>query len=216
MSIKKVLTILVFLIPQCVVSQNNDTLRYRSYLFVSQPVPESVKARMEGKSMRRDATIGFDQVRYLTLPYYDFEGRVQHGEMVCNKAIAHDLLCVFRALFSRRYPIYSIRLVDDFNASDEASMRANNTSCFNYRNVAGTDRLSRHAFGMAVDVNPLQNPCVRGGWIQPATATEFVDRSKDFPHKIDETDFCKEVFVSYGFRWGGYWQNPKDYQHFEK
>lgn len=208
--------VLLLFVPQRFFSQENDTLRYRSFLFISQPVPLDVQARMQGCSMPDNATLSFEQLRYLTLPYHDFNGFVRKGEMVCNKAIAKDLLFIFRALFSRAYPIYSIHLVDDFDADDEASMQANNTSCFNYRTVAGTNTLSRHAYGMAVDVNPLQNPCVRGNIIQPATATAFVDRKKDFPHKIDEKDFCKEVFISFGFQWGGNWRSVKDYQHFEK
>ena len=203
-------------IPQCVISQTNDTLRYKNYLFVSQPIPETIKARMQGKSMKDNATIGYDQLRYLTLPYYDFSGTIREGEVVCNKAIAHDLLCIFRALFTREYPLCSVRLVDDFDADDETSMRANNTSCFNYRTVPGTTVLSRHALGMAIDINPLQNPYIRGSRVYPATATEYVDRTRDFPHKIDDDDFCKEVFSSFGFSWGGDWRNSKDYQHFEK
>ena len=192
-----------------------DTLWYQDYLFASYPIPESVKARMQGKSMKDNAKIGYDQLRYLSLPYYDFDGNIHKGEMVCNKAIAHDLLCVFKDLFSKEYPISSIRLVDDFNADDEASMEANNTSCFNYRTVPGTYVLSRHALGLAVDINPLQNPYIRGSKVHPATATEYIDRTQDFPHKIDNNDFCKEVFTSHGFTWGGNWRN-KDYQHFEK
>lgn len=206
----------LFLIPQYAVSQTSDILRYEGFLFTSQPVPDAVKARMRGKSMPDNATISYDDLRYLTVCHYDFEGNIQKGELVCNKAIAHDLLCVFRALFSRSYPINSIRLVDDFDASDEASMQANNTSCFNYRTVAGSKTLSKHAFGLAVDINPLQNPYVKGNRIQPSTAGDFVDRNKDFPHKIDENDFCKQVFTSFGFHWGGHWRSVKDYQHFEK
>ena len=214
---KLLITALYFiLIPQCVISQTNDTLRYKNYLFVSQPIPETIKARMQGKSMKDNATIGYDQLRYLTLPYYDFSGTIRKGEVVCNKAIAHDLLCIFRALFTREYPLCSVRLVDDFDADDETSMRANNTSCFNYRNVPGTNALSRHALGMAIDINPLQNPYIKGSRVYPATATEYVDRTRDFPHKIDDDDFCKEVFSSFGFSWGGDWRNSKDYQHFEK
>ena len=193
-----------------------DTLMYQSFVFVSQPVPSDVELRMRGKSLPDTAKISLSQLRYLTLPYYDFDGKVQIGEMVCNKRIASDLLQIFRALFSEAYPICSIHLVDDFGASDEASMQANNTSCFNYRTIEGTKTLSRHAFGMAVDVNPLQNPCVRGNRIRPLTASEYVDRSKDFAHKIDETDFCKKTFTSHGFRWGGRWSRMKDYQHFER
>ena len=191
-------------------------LRYKGFLFTSQPVPDAVKARMQSKSMPEKATIGYDELRYLTVFHYDYKGNIRKGELVCNKAIAHDLLYIFRALFSRAYPINSIRLVDDFQASDEASMQANNTSCFNYRTVAGTKTLSKHAIGMAIDINPLQNPYVKGYRIQPSTAVEFADRNKDFPHKIDQEDFCKEVFESFGFQWGGNWRSAKDYQHFEK
>lgn len=196
--------------------QAEDTLCYHGYVFASQPIPEEVRARMQGKSMKDKANIGYDDLRYLTLYYYDFDNHIQQGEMVCNKAIAHDLLCIFKTLFMEAYPIYSIRLVDDFDASDEASMQANNSSCFNYRTIAGSHKLSRHAFGMAVDINPLQNPCVRGTRIRPSTATDYVDRSKDFPHKIDDYDLCKKTFESHGFRWGGRWRSVKDYQHFEK
>lgn len=175
-----------------------------------------MRARMQEKSMPETATISYDELRYLTVFHYDYEGNIRKGELVCNKAIARDLLLIFRALFSRAYPINSIRLVDDFDASDEVSMQANNTSCFNYRTVAGSKTLSKHAKGMAIDINPLENPYVKGSFIQPSTATDYVDRNKDFPHKIDENDFCKEVFESFGFQWGGNWLTVKDYQHFEK
>ena len=193
-----------------------DTVMYKNYVFVSQPIPDAVKARMQGKSMPDNATIGYDELRYLTLYHFDYEGNIQQGEMVCNQDIAHDLLCIFRALFAEEYPIYSIRLVDDFHADDEASMRANNTSCFNYRTVVGSRRISKHALGLAIDVNPLQNPCIKHGRVHPETAKDYIDRTQDFPHKIDRDDYCKKVFTSYGFMWGGGWAGSKDYQHFEK
>ena len=182
-----------------------DTLRCGEHLFTSQPIPLKVKARMIGKSMPDGATVSYNELRYLKIPYYDFDGIIQQGEMVCNKAIAHDLLEIFMTLFEAAYPICSIRLIDDFNADDETSMRANNTSCFCYRTIAGSKTLSRHALGMAVDVNPLQNPYVDVGIVQPATAVEYADRSKDFPHKIDENDLCKRTFVAHGFLWAGSW-----------
>lgn len=199
-----------------IIGHNVDTINYKGYIFVSQPIPDTVKTRMQGKSMTDKATISYDELRYLTLYHYDYDGNIQQGEMVCNQAIAHDLLCIFRDLFAAAYSIHSIRLVEDFDASDEASMQANNTSCFNYRMVEGTRMISKHAFGMAVDVNPLQNPCIRGGRVHPETAKDYVDRTKDFPHKIDKNDYCKKVFTSYGFIWGGNWGSSKDYHHFEK
>ena len=192
-----------------------DTLWHAGYLFASQPIPDIVKARMEGKSMKDNPHIGYDQLRYLTVYHYDYEGRIQKGEIVCNQRIARDLLEIFKDLFAKEYPICSIRLVDDFDGDDEASMEANNTSCFNYRVVPGTRALSKHALGLAIDVNPLQNPYIQGSRVHPATAVEYVDRTKDFPHKIDEKDYCKKVFTSHGFQWGGYWRE-RDYQHFVK
>ena len=192
-----------------------DMVWYEGYVFASYPIPDTVKARMEGKSMKENPYIGYDKLRYLTLPYYDFDSLVQKGELVCNQSIAHDLLCVFRDLFSEQYPICSIRLIDDFDADDETSMQANNTSCFNFRTVPGMNKLSRHAMGLAIDINPLQNPYIYGSKVYPSTATEYVDRTKDFPHKINKDDVCYKVFTSYGFTWGGIWRN-KDYQHFDK
>ena len=171
---------------------------------------------MIGKSMPKSIPVPFENLSYLTLPYYDFQGNIQTGEMVCHTSIAHDLLYIFRTLFWFQYPINSIRLIDDFNASDEASMQANNTSCFNYRTILGTNLLSKHAYGKAVDINPLQNPWIRGGKVYPSTATPYTDRNRDFPHKIDEKDACYLLFKSKGFIWGGSWGQSKDYQHFEK
>ena len=104
-----------------------------------------------------------------------------------------------------------------FGASDDASMLADNTSCFNYRLVPGQGNLSRHALGMAVDVNPFENPYIdTKGVIRPPEAAEFVDRSRDFPHKIDRQDLCCRLFLEHGFMWGGGWARSKDYQHFQK
>ena len=128
-------------------SQEGDTLICRGRLFISCPVPEQVQTRMMGKSMSVTIPIPFEELRYLILPYYDFEGNIRTGEMICNKSIADDLLHVFKNLFAIQYPINSIRLIDDFDADDEASMQANNTSCFNYRYTDGTSQLSKHAYG---------------------------------------------------------------------
>ena len=141
--------------------------------------------------------------------------------MVCNKAIANDLLEIFRELYRQKYPIQRIRLIDDYEADDERSMRDNNTSCFCYRRVSGTARLSKHATGMAVDINTLYNPYVRTGKggrriVEPATATKYVDRHQSFPYKIVKGDLLHRLFLQHGFKWGGSWRTMKDWQHFEK
>ncbi len=200
--------------------------RYRKFLnpvdpglsaFSADTIPETVKLRMTGRSYpEEDAGISLSDLRYLKLLYYDFGGRVRRGEMVCNKAIADDLLYIFKELYKAKYPIASIRLIDDFDGDDQRSMEANNTSCFNYRTKTSGTSLSAHARGMAVDVNPLQNPYVKGEIVEPEAAREYADRTVDFPHKITDDDLCCKLFRSRGFQWGGAWNSVKDYQHFEK
>ena len=185
-------------------------------VFEASPIPPEVEARMRGVSYPENAEIKLDDLRYLKLSYVDFDGCPQVGEMVCNKAVAEDLVGIFRALYEARYPIRSIRLIDDFGGDDDASMRADNTSCFNYRKKVGVRELSKHALGLAVDVNPFENPYVRPSRVRPAEAKAFADRTKDFPHKIDKNDLCYKLFRAHGFSWGGTWRSVQDYQHFEK
>ncbi|MFQ8713581.1 MAG: M15 family metallopeptidase [Alistipes onderdonkii] len=142
------------------------------------------------------------------------------GELVCNEAICGDLLDIFRVLYNASYPIERMVLIDEYDAQDGPSMRANNSSAFNFRFVAGTGVLSSHSRGMAVVINPLYNPYVKtnGGRtvVDPAEAAPYADRTRDFPYKIAEDDPCCREFLRHGFTWGGHWKSLKDYQHFEK
>ena len=189
--------------------------------FSAQPIPDSVFHRMQGRSWPEGCTIRRADLRYLRLTHVDAESKEHVGEMVCNKAIANDLIEIFKELYRQKYPIQRIRLIDDYEAVDERSMRDNNSSCFCYRKVSGTTKLSKHAMGMAVDVNTLYNPYVRTGKdgrriVEPATATKYVDRRKTFPYKIVKGDLLYRLFVQHGFKWGGSWRTMKDWQHFEK
>ncbi|MBR2292140.1 MAG: M15 family metallopeptidase [Prevotella sp.] len=189
--------------------------------FTSQAIPDSVFQRMQGRSYPEGCSVRRSDLRYLRLSHYDAQGREHVGEMVCNKAIAQDLLDIFRELYRQKYPIERIRLIDDYGADDERSMRANNTSSFCYRKVSGTSKLSKHAMGMAVDINTLYNPYVRTDKkgrriVEPATATAYTDRTKSYPYKIVKGDLLYRLFIQHGFRWGGNWRTMKDWQHFEK
>ena len=152
--------------------------------------------------------------------YYDFDGKEQRGELVCNKAISKDLLEIFEELYEKKYPIAKMRLIDEYDANDEKSMADNNTSCFNFRKVSGKNTLSKHSMGMAIDINPLYNPYIHKmngkRVVEPANAGKYADRSASFPGKIDKNDLCYKLFIRHGFRWGGNWKYSKDYQHFEK
>lgn len=193
--------------------------------FSISPISEAVKTRMMGKSYPKEgAKIDLSDLRYLRVKHYDAEGKVKSGEIVVNKAIANDVLEIFKELYNMKYPIESVKLIDDFNADDETSMRNNNSSGFCYRVVKGSKSLSKHSLGMAVDINTLYNPCFKvdptgksaykKGTLQPSTADKYVSRKKSYPYTI--TAKVIAIFKKHGFKWGGDWNTVKDYQHFEK
>ena len=188
--------------------------------FSQQEITDSIFARIEGKSFKENCTTPREDLRYLKVLHYNKEGEELEGELICHKDIADDLLAIFRELHRAKYPIERMVLIDEFDADDEASMRANNTSAFNFRPASGMRRLSKHSTGMAIDINPLYNPLVkhREGRTQvyPSTATPYIDRTRDFPYKIVKGDLCYRLFKQHGFSWGGDWRRSKDYQHFEK
>lgn len=186
--------------------------------FCAMPIPANVFRRMKGRSYKNDCTVRLSDLRYVRLLHYDFKGQVKLGELICNKSVSDDLVEIFRELFEHHYPIESVLLVDNFEANDEMSMRANNSSCFNYRVVKGSSKLSLHSQGRAIDINPLYNPCVRlrTHTVQPATGRRYANRKDNFPYKISPSDICYQLFVKHGFRWGGNWKTIKDYQHFER
>jgi len=184
-------------------------------------IPDNVFARMKGRSYPEGCPVRRSDLCYVRALHYDNDGNIRLGEMVCNKKIAADLVDVLRELFDKRYPIERMVLIDEYDAIDEKSMQDNNSSAFCYRAVAGSRFLSKHAYGMAVDINTLYNPYVRPRqdgslFIQPSTAGDYVDRSRDFPYKISPSDAAVEAFRKRGFSWGGAWPYPKDYQHFER
>ena len=189
--------------------------------FTSQAIPDSVWQTMQGKTWHDNPYIRRSDLRYLRISHYDLEGRVHVGEMICNKLIADKLLAIFSELYAAHYPIQRMRLPDNYDADDERQMRDNNTSCFCYRNVSGSRNLSKHARGLAIDINTLYNPYIRyskkdgSRIVEPATAVKYCDRKANFPYKITTSDLCYKLFIKHGFTWGGAWRTMKDYQHFE-
>ncbi len=176
-------------------------------------------SRIKGKSYKDDCTVPLSDLRYLHVVHVGFDGETHEGEIICNKYIAEDLLVIFEELYEAKYPIEKIKLVDEYDADDEKSMADNNSSSFNFRFISYTKKISKHGYGLAMDINTLYNPYVKtvNGQlsIEPANAAAYVDRSKDFPYKIDKNDLAYKLFKEHGFEWGGAWKNSKDYQHFE-
>ena len=164
--------------------------------------------------INREAGI-FGYVRILDV---DFDGAEQEGELMVHRKVANDVIDIFYKLYVKKYPLASVKLVDDFGqpGDDGNSMRANNTSAFCYRQVTGTSHLSWHSFGAAIDINPLQNPYMNKGRVSPEEAREYLDRKDKRPHMIDHSDYCYKVFIAHGWKWGGDWNGDKDYQHFYK
>ena len=183
-------------------------------------ISDEIFKRIEGKTFKTDCTLPRDDLRYLNLLHKDLNGNILKGEMICNKYIAKDLITIFKKLYVSNYPIEKIRLMDEYDADDERGMRDNNSSCFNFRLISHTKKISKHGLGLAVDINTLYNPyhkIVDGKEIiEPSTGKPYLDRKKDFPYKIDENDLCYKLFTEHGFIWGGNcWDDRKDYQHFE-
>lgn len=224
--------------------ETDDSIHFQDGFFY-QPLTDSVIARITGISYPVSETIApalsldavnvmpedeiealaisYEDLRYMNILYYDFDGNVQIGELICNKGIAQDLVEIFYELYLNEYQIERIRLIDEYGGDDTKSMEDNNTSCFNYRVVDGTDSLSKHAIGCAIDINPFYNPYIvfdktgsGNDYISPEGSAIYVDRSQNFPYKIDENDLCYKLFKEHGFTWGGDWNSCKDYQHFQK
>lgn len=187
--------------------------------FSYSPIPDAIFEIMKGKSFKTDCTIPREELSYLRIRYVDLQGKTQDGEMVVNRRIAETVLSIFQELYAAKYPIEKIRLIDHYDADDERSMTDNNSSSFNFRFISHTTKVSKHGMGVAIDINPLYNPYVKyvDGrlLIEPAAGAPYVDRSRDFPMKIDEDDLAFRLFTRYGFEWGGSWEDRKDYQHFE-
>ena len=188
--------------------------------FICQEIPDEIFDFMQGRSYKKGCNVPRADLRYLTILHRNIEGQTVVGELVVNKRISADILEIMRQLYDLSYPIERVRLIDYYDADDVKSMEANNTSCFNWRPQSGSASYSKHATGMAIDINPLYNPYYKCPYvnqtIEPAVAEPYMDRMWEFPYKIEEDDACYRVFTEHGFKWGGNWNSLRDYQHFEK
>ena len=173
-----------------------------------------MRARMTGVTWHRGCPLSLDRLRLLRLSYWGFDRGVHHGVLVVNESAAASLAHAFRLLFAARFPIRRMQVVDDFGGDDERSMLADNTSAFNCRIVPGTAAWSQHAYGLAVDINPFENPEVSNGNVDPPGAAAWADRSRSSPAMIAHGNAAWRSFSAIGWTWGGDWNSLKDYQHF--
>lgn len=175
---------------------------------------EPVTVAQLGSSWRPGCPLEVDELRAVNLSHWGYDGAVHTGRLVVDAAHAPRLAAVFGALFESRFPIQQMVPVDKYGSDDQTSMRANNTSAFNCRYVAGTTRWSEHSYGRAVDVNPLVNPYVKGGTVDPPEGAPYADRSRTDPGMVHADDAVVRAFAAQGWAWGGDWSDGKDYQHF--
>ena len=175
-------------------------------------VDANLAARM-ATSWRDGCPVPLADLRYVVVSYRGFDGADHTGELVVAASVAGTVTEVFRDLYDSGYPIASMRLVDDFGGSDDASMAANNTSAFNCRPVTGGGGFSEHSYGTAIDLNPVQNPYLSGSLVLPEQGRDYLSR-QPAPGVIQAGDAVVSAFANRGWTWGGTWSGPIDYQHF--
>jgi len=174
-------------------------------------------AKMRSTTWHEGCPVPPEDLRQLTLPYWNFDRQRAQGVLIVHKDVAEEVAKIFQDLFDHRFPIQKMTPVEEFNGDDDASMAANNTSAFNCRDVTGQPgKFSNHSWGRAIDINPLTNPYIKGDKVLPPEGRKYLDRTKAFPGSILSDTFIVHRFTRAGWTWGGTWSDRKDYQHFEK
>jgi hypothetical protein len=181
------------------------------------PIPERMRAHMLGRSFRADPRCPpFEALRLVRVLHVSFEGVTQQGELIVHESLAQEVRAIFEELHALSFPIERIERIDHWDADDERSMAANNSSAFNFRVIQGTETLSRHALGRAVDINPVQNPWRRGARVDPDAGRSYLDRANVRPGMIVAQGQVVAAFERRGWSWGGDDPMSPDYHHFAK
>ena len=209
-------------LPASSTSTSTTTPTTTSTTAVSQPdfgaeifeISGPIAARLE-HSWREGCPVGLDELRLITTAHWDYDGNVASGELVVHADHADDIVQVLSRLFDAQFPIERMELVDNFLGDDDLSMEANNTSAFNCREIASNPGVwSNHAFGAAIDINPVANPYLRGNTVLPPAGIDAIDRSVEVQGGVYAGDAVTQAFAEIGWGWGGEWNSVKDWQHF--
>lgn len=180
-------------------------------------IPDKVERRMRGKSWHRGCPVPLRNLRLIRVTFHAFDGSRRFGRLVVHRSVTDDMVYALRKMWRNDFRIRKMYLVDRYEGDDRKSMRADNTSAFNCRYVSGTTTWSQHAYGKAIDINPVENPYVRSdGSVSPKAGAEYADRDQDRKGMIHDGDAVVTAFEDVGWGWGGYWSSAKDYQHFSE
>ena len=201
--------------PSTTAAAPSPTAAVAPYAARVEGLPEAVRAEMTGVSWRVGCPLSLSRLRLVTVVHWGLDGKVHSGELVVRDDLAPRIVRVFGKLHDGRFPIAAMRRVDAYRGDDHASMAADNTSMFNCRNAEGSRSWSRHAYGEAIDINPVENPYVKGDTILPPAGAAFLDRRNVRPGMVVAGDVVTRAFAAEGFRWGGQFSSLRDYQHFE-
>ncbi len=179
---------------------------------------DPVTAAELGASWHPGCPVAPGKLRRVSVDHIGFDTQAHRGELVVHEELVPQVIAIFEELYRLHYPIEKMRTVDQYRAADdELSMEDNNTSAFSCRAIPGSGRWTQHAYGRAIDLNPLLNPYIgAGGEFRPKNAAVYVKRDRIEPGLIHDGDASVHVFTDRGWRWGGNWKSPIDYQHFEK
>jgi hypothetical protein len=180
----------------------------------SRRLPQQLRERMRGVSWHRGCPVPLRHLRLVRVRYVGFDGDAHRGHLVVNEHQDRNVMRALHRMYDARFKIRRMRLIEAYGGSDDASMADNNTSAFNCRPIAGTDRWSEHSYGRAIDINPVQNPYVRGDTVQPEAGRRYLDREDVRKGMIVRPGSVVRAFARRGWEWGGDWQSSKDYQHF--
>ena len=197
---------------------------FADYNYSISDINENIeKSMIVGNSHKKNCPIELKDLRYINLNYIDFKGNTKVGELIVHKDVSKEIVEIFKKLYEIKYPIYKMELISNYNGNDYNSIEANNTSAYNCRNIEGTYKWSRHAFGKAIDINPIQNPYIsKKGNISHKESLIFEKRihtnlsNSNDKAMILKDDIVVKMFKKYGWVWGGDWKTIKDYQHFDK
>ncbi len=189
---------------------------------VSQITTKIEQRMLKGNSWKKGCPVALKDLRYLRIKYIDFNDEEKMGEMIVHKDVSAEVTKIFEALYDANYPIHKMRLVSDYKGSDWQSIEADNTSAFNCRKATGSKKFSKHSYGKAIDINPIENPYIfRSGKSSHKASKPYLKRKRTSDSVSQRAmllpyDKATQIFKKHGWKWGGDWSSVKDYQHFSK